>query len=117
MDVTAALVELGRAMASAEYEADPGGVLRAWVEVVTGEASPGDRWRPAELPTDRAALALALARERGAVRNGDLREALGLGEETVRRLLAALVREGRLARLGDKRGARYVLPDMLAGAG
>jgi hypothetical protein len=112
VDVTAALVELGLALASPEYEADPAGVLAAWAEVVAGEVRLDDRWRLAvEVPAPtREQVVLALARERGAVANGDLREVLGCSGETVRVLLRGLVDAGELVREGDKRAARYRLP-------
>jgi ATP-dependent DNA helicase RecG len=49
----------------------------------------------------------------GPVSNGDIREATGLDRVQALAVLSRLVREGRLARLGQRRGTRYVLPGSL----
>lgn len=53
---------------------------------------------------------LAFVRREGFIANGQCRELLGIASrERVRRLLGRLVDEGRLERVGQRRGARYVL--------
>ncbi|MCD0169197.1 winged helix-turn-helix transcriptional regulator, partial [Deinococcus sp. 23YEL01] len=56
------------------------------------------------------AIALALARERGRVRNVDLREACGLTTQQAWRTLRRLVQDGLLRKLGSgTRDAAYEL--------
>ncbi len=53
---------------------------------------------------------LAFVRREGFITNGQCRELLGItSRERVRRLLGRLVDDGRLERVGQRRGARYVL--------
>jgi ATP-dependent DNA helicase RecG len=68
---------------------------------------------PAGLRLDREELAgtiEAMAAD-GPITNASVREATGLGRSEVKYLLKRLVEDGRLARLGERRGARYQLPD------
>lgn len=58
------------------------------------------------------AIALTLARERGAVSNADLRAACGLNQAQAWRVLRALVDSGHLERVGAGRLAAYRLPDL-----
>lgn len=46
----------------------------------------------------------------GPINNADIRTATGLERTEVPALLAALVRDGRLIQIGERRGTRYVLP-------
>ncbi|UFA51384.1 helix-turn-helix domain-containing protein [Deinococcus radiophilus] len=55
------------------------------------------------------AIALALAREKGAVRNPDLRQACGLNVQQAWRVLRKLCDEGHLRRTGQGRSAAYQL--------
>ena len=66
----------------------------------------GLRLKPVEL----ADLVEDLAAE-GPISNSDVRAATGLDRSEVRSLLANLVREGRLAQTGERRGTRYRLPE------
>ncbi|WP_041221970.1 AlbA family DNA-binding domain-containing protein [Deinococcus proteolyticus] len=56
------------------------------------------------------AIALALAREKGAVCNADLRGACGLTQPQAWRVLRGLVQSGHLERTGGGRSAAYQLP-------
>lgn len=61
-------------------------------------------------PSETRAIALALARERGRVRNADLREVCGLTNQQAWRALRSLVNAGLLRRLGSgTRDAYYEL--------
>jgi ATP-dependent DNA helicase RecG len=68
---------------------------------------------PAGLRLDRDELAVAietLAAE-GPITNSAVRDATGLGRGEVKYLLKRLTDEGRLIKIGERRGARYLLPD------
>jgi len=58
---------------------------------------------------DLAALVLDMA-SHGEVTNRGVRERTGLDRQDVLLLFDTLVREGRLVRVGERRGSRYVLP-------
>jgi predicted HTH transcriptional regulator len=59
-------------------------------------------------PPELEGLVLELA-ARGPVTNASVRAATGLDRVEALRLLERLVRAGRLQRLGERRGSRYVL--------
>lgn len=59
---------------------------------------------------DLKALVIGLA-EVGPVTNARVRGETGLDRAETLRILDALVREGRLVRTGERRGAKYDLPD------
>lgn len=68
---------------------------------------------PAGLRLDRDELATAIegmAAERP-LTNASVRTATGLGRGEVKYLLKRLVDEGRIVKLGERRGTRYRLPD------
>jgi ATP-dependent DNA helicase RecG len=69
--------------------------------------------QPGGKPADREVEEiLAFVRREGSITNGQCRELLGIASrERVRRLLGRLVDEGRLERVGQRRGARYVTPE------
>jgi ATP-dependent DNA helicase RecG len=77
---------------------------------------------PAAIPQPRKESAglgveeiLSYVRREGFITNRQCRELLGIdSRERVRRLLGSLVDEGRLERLGQRRGAKYVLPGAAA---
>lgn len=56
------------------------------------------------------AIVINLARQQGSVTNTMVRAAIGVESEAALRLLTRLVRDGRLVRLGSRRGTRYVVP-------
>jgi ATP-dependent DNA helicase RecG len=68
---------------------------------------------PAGLRLDRDELAAALEgmAAAGPITNATVRDATGLGRGEVKYLLKRLVDEGRLVKLGERRGTRYRLPD------
>jgi uncharacterized Zn finger protein len=111
---TLASDDLG-ALFGLELDAGPGEARATSPKVAPARqksAKPGPRASP---PATRskgkaspAAVARRLLRTHGALDNGALRAATGLGPEEARRLLQELVTEG-LARVeGQKRGTRYV---------
>ncbi|HET9163268.1 MAG TPA: ATP-binding protein [Solirubrobacterales bacterium] len=65
-------------------------------------------------PDELASFVESLAAE-GPLTNTDVRDATGLDRWKVRDLLAALVREGRLVRTGQRRGTRYHAPELERG--
>ena len=68
---------------------------------------------PAGLRLDKDELAAAveaMAAERP-LTNASVRNATGLGRGEVKYLLRQLVDQGRLVKVGERRGTRYVLPD------
>jgi len=66
--------------------------------------------RVAEPPSSANEQVLAFVGRSGFITNGQCRELLGIASrERVRRLLGRLVEEGRLQRVGERRGSRYVL--------
>jgi hypothetical protein len=77
-----------------------------------GDGAPRTARRPAFPPRSQAArreaVALDLARDRGAVTRGALVAAGGISGELARQTLGALVGLGRLRRLGAGRRTRYV---------
>jgi DNA-binding NtrC family response regulator len=101
-----AMILTGRGWLEPEALAlDPVGPVAATAAVdARPPAAPG----PAE-PIRHAAVALALARDRGAVTRGALAAAAGISGELARRTLEVLVRQGRLWRVGAGRTVRYVL--------
>jgi ATP-dependent DNA helicase RecG len=68
---------------------------------------------PAGLRLDRDELAAAIESmaAKRPITNSIVRTATGLGRSEVKYLLKGLVDEDRLVRRGERRGARYVLPD------
>ena len=69
------------------------------------------RSAPRAVPAwDRPALALALATEPGGVSTRRFVRASGLSRGQARRELGALVRQGRLRRVGAGRAVHYVRP-------
>ncbi|MCS7065834.1 MAG: hypothetical protein NZL85_06100, partial [Fimbriimonadales bacterium] len=56
-------------------------------------------------------LILSYVRQFGGVNNRITRELLGVDVNTAKRLLSKLHAEGKLTRIGKRRGAYYVLPD------
>lgn len=56
-------------------------------------------------------LILSYVRKYGAINNRITRELLGVDVNTAKRLLSKLTLEGKLARVGKRRAAHYVLPD------
>jgi hypothetical protein len=78
-----------------------------------GEGAPRTARRPTSPPRSRAArreaVALDLARDRGAVTRGAL-VAGGISGELAGQTLGALVGQGRLRRLGAGRRTRHVRP-------
>jgi ATP-dependent DNA helicase RecG len=83
-----------------EQRGERGGATYHLAETL--EPPAGLRLNPGEL----ADLIEGLASE-GPVSNADIREATGLDRWKVRDLLGALVREGRLVQIGQRRGTRY----------
>ena len=61
-------------------------------------------------PIELKQLVVDLARA-GGITNAAIRESTGLGREQAKRLLRELVEEERLVLVGERKGARYVLPD------
>lgn len=55
---------------------------------------------------------LAYVREHGSIRNAECQELLELGDdsERARHIQRKLVAAGKLKRVGEKRGTRYLLP-------
>jgi len=79
---------------------------------VVGPAEPAPRHQaPADVPrvSDRGALALRIARERGSVTTAQLAAESGVSGATARQELAFLTRVGYLRRVGKGRDTRYVL--------
>jgi ATP-dependent DNA helicase RecG len=68
---------------------------------------------PAGLRLGRDELATALEgmATTGPITNATVRDATGLGRGEVKYLLKRLVDEGRLVKVGERRGTRYLLPD------
>ncbi len=68
---------------------------------------------PAGLRLDRSELATAIVAMAadGPLTNADVRKAMGLERGEVKYLFKRLVDEGRLAKVGERRGAHYRLPD------
>jgi len=56
-------------------------------------------------------LILSYVRQFGAINNRITRELLGVDVNTAKRLLTKLHKEGKLARIGKRRAAHYVMPD------
>jgi len=85
---------------------------RRWAYYTLSEATP----RRVQLPLPEAMSdeerILAYVKQHGSIRNADCRELLGLGDdnEKARYILSKLVKAGKLERVGEKRGTRYVLP-------
>ena len=73
--------------------------------------------QPGEKPAVREVEEiLAFVRREGSITNRECRELVGIASrERVRRLLGRLVDEGRLERVGQRRGARYVMADAAPG--
>ena len=63
------------------------------------------------------AIVINLARQQGSVTNTMVRAAIGVESEAALRLLTRLVRDGRLVRLGARRGTRDGLPGDGGGRG
>ena len=100
----AALSDLAAAMESEEFRDDPAGVLAAWYRLASGIDAPDDVWRPVEpVEPTRSALAVELARRRGAVTSGELAELCGVSAETARLELRRLAATGELRPVGQRR--------------
>lgn len=54
---------------------------------------------------------LEYVRERGQITNRDGQRVCGLSPDQAFKLLACLVRAGKLEAMHEKRGRRYILPD------
>lgn len=119
-----AMQDLDEALHDPEIETAFDEILIAWREMTTGVVSPEDTVTvtekdgaddvpPMTLLNERQSTAMRLAKERGVVVAGDLRELFpGLTAETIRQDLATLVEVGALVRQGEKRGTSYTLPTL-----
>lgn len=76
--------------------------------VTTPQFSPGTTALPDV--DKRRAMAMRYVQEHGSITNRDYRELTGVSEQTANRDLEALVVQGGLTRVGEKRGRRYRLP-------
>jgi ATP-dependent DNA helicase RecG len=61
-------------------------------------------------PAEQEARALAYAQEQGQITNRECQQVCGLSPDQASKLLARLVRAGKLEAVGEKRGRRYILP-------
>jgi hypothetical protein len=118
-----AMQDLADALRDPDIETAFDEILQAWREMTTGIVSPedtvsladdGDDVPPMTLLNERQSAAMRLAKERGVVVAGDLRELFpDLTAETIRQDLATLVDVGALVRQGEKRGTTYTLPTLV----
>jgi hypothetical protein len=109
------LRELAAVLASDEYQRDPCGALHAWADVASGRVRPDAPYLPSDgnghaARFDDLEMVIMAIATAGAIRNGDVRRAVGytVSSETVRVALGRLVDLGLLERRGIKSGTRYV---------
>jgi ATP-dependent DNA helicase RecG len=62
-------------------------------------------------PAEQEARVLEYVRERGQITNRECQRVCGLSPDQAFKLLARLVRTGKLKAIGEKRGRRYIPPD------
>lgn len=99
--------ELHTALASEEGQADPQGIVRAWLKLFTGEESPDTRWGLVPELGDREELALSMAKRDGTITSGELAKAAYVGTEAARLTLRTMTEKGLLLPEGDCRGRVY----------
>jgi predicted HTH transcriptional regulator len=101
-------MERGEVQSKPLEENKPQQLVLDVLPVTTPQFSPGTTALPDV--DKRRAMAMRYVQEHGSITNRDYRELTGVSEQTANRDLEALVVQGGLTKVGEKRGRRYRLP-------